>query len=99
MWFSSTYDIDYDIVVGALLSEEMRKRSSKETSTTEAMVVRGRSIERGKNHRGTSRSNSKGKKSKQNVGSMENQGISRRIVGKDRMHPKRTPQKKKQKLI
>ena len=40
MWFISTYAIDYDTVVGALLSEEMRKRSSKETSTTEAMVVR-----------------------------------------------------------
>jgi hypothetical protein len=51
--------------VGALLSEEMRRRSSKETSTAEAMVVRGRSIERGKNQRGTSRSKSKGKKSKQ----------------------------------
>ena len=41
MWFNRTYAIDYDIVVGALLFEEMRKRSSKETSTTEAMVVRG----------------------------------------------------------
>jgi hypothetical protein len=33
--------IDYDTVVGALLSEEMRRRSSKETSTTEALVVKG----------------------------------------------------------
>jgi hypothetical protein len=33
MWFSSTDAIDYDIVVGALLTEEMRRRSSKETST------------------------------------------------------------------
>ena len=29
MWFSSTYVIDYDIVVGDLSSEEMRRRSSK----------------------------------------------------------------------
>jgi hypothetical protein len=64
MWFSSADAIDYDIVVGDLFSEEMRRRSSKETSTIEAMVVRGRSTERGKNQRGTSRSKSKGKNSK-----------------------------------
>jgi hypothetical protein len=29
MWFSTTYTIDYDIFVGALLIEEMRRRSSK----------------------------------------------------------------------
>jgi hypothetical protein len=46
MWFISTNSIDYDIVVGALLSKEMRRRSSKETSTAEAMVVIGRSTER-----------------------------------------------------
>jgi hypothetical protein len=55
MWFISTYSIDYDIVVGDLLYEEMRKRSSKETSTIEEMVVRGQSTERGKNQSGTSR--------------------------------------------
>jgi hypothetical protein len=65
MWFSSADDIDYDIVVGALFSEEMRRRSTKETSTVEEMVVRGQSIERGKTKRGTSRSRSKGKKNKQ----------------------------------
>ena len=32
VWFNTTYAIDYDIVVGALLCEEMRRRSSKETS-------------------------------------------------------------------
>jgi hypothetical protein len=41
VWFNTTDAIDYDIVVGALLSEEMRRRSSKETSTIEAMVVKG----------------------------------------------------------
>jgi hypothetical protein len=41
VWFNTTDAIDYDNVVGALLSEEIRKTSSKETSTAEAMVVRG----------------------------------------------------------
>jgi hypothetical protein len=48
MWFSSTDAIDYDTVVEALLSEEMKRRSSKENSTTKEMVVRGRSTEREK---------------------------------------------------
>ena len=56
MFFNTTNTIDYDIVVGALLSEEMRRRSSKETSIAKAMVVKGQSTERGKNQRGTSRS-------------------------------------------
>jgi hypothetical protein len=99
MWFSSTDSIDYDIFVGDLLSKEMRIISSKETSTTEAMVVRGRSIERGKIrevHQGLTQ---KERIVNKNVGSVENKGISRRIVRKDRMHPKRTPQKKKRKII
>jgi hypothetical protein len=64
VWFNTTNSIDYDTVVEALLSEEMMKKSSKETSTAKTMVVIGRSIERGKNERGTSRSKSRGKKSK-----------------------------------
>jgi hypothetical protein len=47
VWFNTTDAIDYDIFVGALFSEEIRKTSSKETSTTKAMVVRDRSTERG----------------------------------------------------
>ena len=39
--FSSTIVLNYDIVVGALLVEEMKRKSSQETSTFEAMVVRG----------------------------------------------------------
>ena len=39
VWFNIIYAIDYDTIVGDLLCEEMRRRSSKETSTTEAMVV------------------------------------------------------------
>jgi hypothetical protein len=95
MWFSTTDTIDYDIVVGALLSEEMRRKSSLETSTSEAMVTRGRSKERGEDssevHSGLSQ---KAERVRENVGSVENLGISRRIVGKDNKHPKRTPQRK-----
>jgi hypothetical protein len=43
--FSSTYVLDYDSVVGALLAKEMRRKSSQETSTSEAMLVRGRTKE------------------------------------------------------
>ena len=32
---------------------------------------------------------------RENVCSVENMGISRRIVGKDNRHPKRTPQRKR----
>jgi hypothetical protein len=39
--FSSTHVLDYDTVVGYLLAEEMRRKSSQETSISEAMVVRG----------------------------------------------------------
>ena len=39
--FSSIDVLDYDYVVGALLVEEMRRKSSKETSTSKAMLVRG----------------------------------------------------------
>jgi len=39
--FSSTNVLDYDYVVEALFAEEMRRKSSQETSTSEAMLVRG----------------------------------------------------------
>ena len=51
-------------MVGALLSEELRKKSSFETSTSEALVVRGRSKEIGENSRGNSRSKSNNRKRK-----------------------------------
>ena len=50
--------------MGALISEENRKKSSLENTTSEVMVARGRTNERGQHSRGTSRSKSKGKKSK-----------------------------------
>jgi hypothetical protein len=43
--FSSANVLDYDFVVGALFVEEMRRKSSQETSTSEAMLVRGRTKE------------------------------------------------------
>jgi hypothetical protein len=43
--FISAEVLDYDSVVGALLDEEMRKKSSKETSTLDMVVVRDRTKE------------------------------------------------------
>jgi len=62
--FNSTYVLYYDSILGALLAKKMRRKSSQETSTSEAMVARGRYTERGQNLRGTSISKSKGKKGK-----------------------------------
>jgi hypothetical protein len=62
--FSSTETIEFDDTVGALLSEETRRKSNQETSTSEALVVRGRPKERGQGQRDFSRSKSKGRKSK-----------------------------------
>ena len=44
---STTDTLEFDTVVGAFLSEELRKKSSFETSSPEALVVRGRSKQRG----------------------------------------------------
>jgi hypothetical protein len=40
---SSSETLEFDDVVGALLSEETRKRSNADTSTSEVMMARGRS--------------------------------------------------------
>jgi hypothetical protein len=66
VWFNTTCVIDYDTMVGGLLSKEMRRRSSKETSIVEAMVVKGRSTEGGKDQKGKTRSKSKDSKGKPN---------------------------------
>jgi hypothetical protein len=39
--FISTEVLDYDTVVGVLPAEEMRRKSSKETSTSKVMLIRG----------------------------------------------------------
>ena len=58
----STIDtLEFDTVVGALLFEELRKKSSFETSSPEALLVRGRSKETREKSRGTSRTKSKGR--------------------------------------
>jgi hypothetical protein len=61
---STADSLKFESVVGALLSEEVRRKSSTETAASEAMVARGRSKERGEKPRGSSRSKSKGKKCK-----------------------------------
>eukprot|EP00253_Pinus_taeda_P005231 PITA_05231 len=63
---SSSETLEFDDVVASLLSEETTKRSNLETSTSEVMMVRGRSKERRFNRHNDSRSKSKGKKSKVN---------------------------------
>jgi len=63
---SSSETIEFDDLVASLLSEETRRRSHLETSTSEAMMVRGRSKERRSSRPSDSRSKSKGKKSKVN---------------------------------
>lgn len=50
--FSSADSLKFESVVGALLSEEVRRKSSTETAASEAMVSRGRSKERGEKPRG-----------------------------------------------
>ena len=62
---STTHTLEFDNVVGALLYEELRNKSSlAKTSSPEALVVRGRSKEKGEKSRDNSRSKSKGRKSK-----------------------------------
>jgi hypothetical protein len=90
--FSSANVLDYDSVVGALLAEEMRRKSSKETSNSKAMLVRGRTKE--KNERSFSQSKSRHKKGKKNVGTVEKHDISRKIARKERNIRKNLQRKK-----
>jgi hypothetical protein len=62
--FSTTETIGFGNVVGDLLSKEVRRKSSLETSTLEAIVVIDRSIERGKDLSKTSWNKLKGRKGK-----------------------------------
>ena len=61
---STSDTLEFDTVIGALLSKELRNKANIESSTPEALYVRGRSKEKGEKSRGTSRSKSKGRKSK-----------------------------------
>eukprot|EP00253_Pinus_taeda_P009679 PITA_09679 len=61
---SSSKTIEFDDVVGALLFEETRKRSNSETSTSEAMMVKGHSRERHFSKHNNLCSKLKGKKGK-----------------------------------
>lgn len=62
--FRSAASLKFESIVGALLFEEVRRKSSTKTVALEAIVARGRSKERGEKLRGSSRSKSKGKKCK-----------------------------------
>jgi hypothetical protein len=94
MWFSSTYAIDYDTVVGALLSEEMRKDPVRKPQQQKQWWSEVDLQKEGKIRKVQPGLSQKTVRVRENVGSVENLGISRRIVGKDNKHPKRTPQKK-----
>jgi hypothetical protein len=59
--FSTIESIEFDVIVGALMSKETRKKSNSETSTSEVMMVRGRPKERGHGQRDFSWSKLKGK--------------------------------------
>ena len=62
---SKSDTLEFYNVVGALLSEELRKKSSDpKASSPESLVVRGQSKEKGENSRGTSKSKLKGRKRK-----------------------------------
>eukprot|EP00253_Pinus_taeda_P003620 PITA_03620 len=62
----STVDsLKFESDVGALLSEEVRRKPSTETTAPEATIARGRLRERGEKTRGSTRSKSKGKKCKE----------------------------------
>jgi hypothetical protein len=70
--FNTIESIEFDVIVGALLSEETRKKSNSETSTSEVMMVRGRPKERGHGQRDFSLSKSKGKRENLSVGFVAN---------------------------
>jgi hypothetical protein len=91
MWFNSTDAIDYDIVVGALLSEEMRRRSVKKPQQQKQWWSEVDLQKEGKIRKVQPGLSQKIVRVRENVGSVENMGISRRIAGKDNKHPKRTP--------
>jgi hypothetical protein len=78
--------------VGALLAEDMRRKSSKETSALEAMLIRGRTKEQNeKVFLDTSQDTERVNK---NVGTMEKHDISRKIVGRERNLRKNLRRKK-----
>ena len=64
MCFSTMDSLDYDTIVGAMLSKEVQRKTSSETSTTISMVARCRSKEKGKNLRRAYKSKSRVKKGK-----------------------------------
>jgi hypothetical protein len=45
--FNTTKSIEFDVIVGSLLFEDIRKKTNSETSTSKAMMVRERPNEIG----------------------------------------------------
>jgi hypothetical protein len=45
--FNTTKSIEFDVIVGALMSEETKKKTNSKTSTSEMIMVRGRPKEKG----------------------------------------------------
>jgi hypothetical protein len=78
--FSLADVLDYDSVVESLLVEEMRIKSSKETSTSEVMLVRGQTKE--KNERFFLDLSQDTKRVKQNASTVAKHDISRKIIGR-----------------
>eukprot|EP00253_Pinus_taeda_P036148 PITA_36148 len=85
------------LVVGALLSEEVQRKSSIETSAPEAMIARGRSKERGEKARGIPYQNQRARIVRRNVGTTIKLDTSRKIFGNEKNL--KTQRRKKIKLI
>jgi hypothetical protein len=90
--FSSKDVLDYDSVVGTLLAEEMRRKSSKETSTSEATLIRDRTKRRMREV--LSDLSQDTERVKQNACTMKKHDISRNIAGRER-NPRKTLRRKK----
>jgi hypothetical protein len=91
--FSSTESIEFDVIFGSLFSEETRKKCNLETSTSEAMVVKGRPKERGHVERDFSRSKSKVKKIKLKCWFCEKYGHLKKDCWKKQQASKEDPPK------
>ena len=71
----------FESVVGALLSEEVRRKSSTVTIAPEAMIAKGRSKERGEKTRGSFGSNQREISVRKIVGTAIKLDTSRKTVG------------------
>ena len=90
--------LKFESVVGALLSEEVRRKSSIETFAPKSMVARGRSKERGRKQGALPDENQRAARSvKPSAGTATKWDTSRNIVGNGRS--RKTITRKKIRLI